>query len=135
MAKVIHVSKPGGAEHLSIDEVDVPKPGPGEVRFKVSAFALNRADILYIGGEHYTELKLPSRVGSEAAGVVDAVGPGVESHAVGDRVSSIPFFTAQTDRYGVQGEYAIVPAPFLAQWPEGFSAVEGCSVWMQYLTA
>jgi NADPH:quinone reductase len=135
VAKVIHVSKPGGAEHLSIDEVDVPEPGPGEVRFKVSAFALNRADILYIDGEHYTELKLPSRVGSEAAGVVDAVGPGVESYAVGDRVSSIPFFTAQTDRYGVQGEYAIVPAPFLAPWPEGFSAVEGCSVWMQYLTA
>ena len=38
MAKVIHVSKPGGAEYLSIDDVDVPEPGPGEVRFKVSAF-------------------------------------------------------------------------------------------------
>ena len=64
MAKVIHVGKPGGVQHLSIEEVDVPEPGPGEVRFRVSAFALNRADILYIDGEHYTELKLPSRVGS-----------------------------------------------------------------------
>jgi NADPH2:quinone reductase len=135
VAKVIHVSKPGGAEYLSIDEVDVPEPGPGEVRFRVSAFALNRADILYIDGEHYTELKLPSRVGSEAAGFVDAVGAGVDNYAVGDRVSSVPFFTPQSDRHGVQGEFAIVPAQFLAPWPEGYSAVEACSVWMQYLTA
>lgn len=135
VAKVIHVGKPGGTEYLSIEEVNVPEPGPGEVRFWVSAFALNRADILYIDGEHYTELKLPSRVGYEAAGIVDAVGAGVENYAIGDRVSSVPFFTTQSDRYGVQGEFAIVPAAFLAPWPDGFSAVEACSVWMQYLTA
>jgi NADPH2:quinone reductase len=135
MPKVVHVAKLGGPEHLSIAEVDRAEPGPGEVRFKVEAFALNRADILYITGDHYTELKLPSRIGSEAAGVVDAVGPGVETVKVGDRVSSVPFFTTQSDRHGAQGEFAIVPAEYLAPWPEGYSATEACSVWMQYLTA
>ena len=82
MAEVVHVEKLGGPQHLSLRDVAPQQPGPGEVRFKVEAFALNRADILYITGEHYTELKLPSRVGSEAAGIVDAVGPGVESVGV-----------------------------------------------------
>jgi NADPH2:quinone reductase len=135
VAKVIHVGKPGGVENLSIADVAVPEPGPGEVRFRVSAFALNRADILYIDGKHYTELKLPSRVGSEAAGVVDAVGPGVDNFAIGDRVSSVPFYPTQPERHGVQGEFAIVPADFLAPWPEAYSPVQACSVWMQYLTA
>jgi NADPH:quinone reductase len=135
MAKVVHVDRLGGPEHLSLADVEAAEPGPGEVRFKVEAFALNRADILYITGEHYTELKLPSRIGSEAAGVVDAVGPGVETFKAGDRVSSVPFYTTQSERHGVQGEFAIVPAEFLAPWPEGFSPVEACSVWMQYLTA
>lgn len=135
MTKVVHVDMLGGPQHLSLRDVAPQQPGPGEVRFKVEAFALNRADILYITGEHYTELKLPSRVGSEAAGIVDAVGPGVESVKVGDRVSSVPFFTTQSDRHGVQGEFAIVPADYLAPWPEGYSATEACSVWMQYLTA
>lgn len=135
MAKVVHVDMLGGPEHLSLADVEVPEPGPGEVRFKVEAFALNRADILYITGEHYTELKLPSRVGSEAAGVVEAVGHGLENYKIGDRVSSVPFYTAHSDRHGVQGEFAIVPAEYLAPWPDGYSAVEACSIWMQYLTA
>lgn len=113
-------------------------PGQREVRFKVEAFALNRADILYITGEHYTELKLPSRVGSEAAGIVDAVGPG-SSPKVGDRVSSVPFFTTQSDLpLMFRGSSpSSQPSDYLAPPPsvEGYSATEACSVWMQYLTA
>lgn len=135
MAKVIHVAGLGGPEHLSIADVDVRQPRAGEVRFKVEAFALNRADILYITGEHYTELKLPSRVGSEAAGVIDAVGEGVTRFKVGDKVSSVPFYSQESDWHGVQGEFAIVPEQFLAPWPEGLPATEACSLWMQYLTA
>ncbi|MBL0372366.1 zinc-dependent alcohol dehydrogenase family protein [Rhizobium sp. KVB221] len=135
MPRIVHVEKLGGPEFLTINDAALAEPGPGEVRLKVDAFALNRADILYITGSHYTELKLPSRIGSEAAGIVDSVGPGVDHIKVGDRVSTVPFFTTQSERHGVQGEFAIVPAGYVAPWPEGFTATEACSVWMQYLTA
>jgi NADPH:quinone reductase len=135
LATVVQVTQLGGPELLSLEKVEVPEPEAGEVRFRVAAFALNRADILYINGEHYTALKLPSRVGSEACGIVDAVGPGVTAWRVGDRVSSVPHFTLHSERYGVQGEVALMPEKYLAPWPEGFSAEEACSTWMQYLTA
>jgi NADPH:quinone reductase-like Zn-dependent oxidoreductase len=135
MALVLQVTGEGGPEVLQLADVTPPDPGPGEVRFTVQAFALNRADLLYISNTHYTPLKLPSRLGSEAAGVVEAVGAGVTGFKLGDRVSSVPFFTEHSDRYGVQGDFAIVPSAYLAPWPEGFSAAEACSVWMQYLTA
>ena len=135
MAKVIQVEPSGGPARLRIVDVPLPEPGPGEVRFRVRAFAINRADVHYINGDQDTGRKPPSRVGSEAAGVVDAIGPGVTSHSIGDRVSSIPHFTPHSDRHGVQGEFAVVPAEYLAPWPSGFSAAEACSVWMQYLTA
>ena len=61
MAKVVHVDMLGGPQHLSLRDVAPQQPGPGEVRFKVEAFALNRADILYITGEHYTCLLYTSR--------------------------------------------------------------------------
>jgi NADPH:quinone reductase-like Zn-dependent oxidoreductase len=135
MPKVVHVEKLGGPEHLTVRDVPLAEPGPGEVRLKIQAFALNRADILYITGQHYTELKLPSRIGSEASGIVDAIGPGVTRVKIGDPTSTVPFYTTQSERHGVQGEFAIVPEGYLAHWPDNFSAEEACSVWMQYLTA
>lgn len=135
MAKIIQVSRLGGPEHLTFEEVEVVEPGPGEVRFKVHAFALNRADQQYIKGGHYNELKLPSRLGSEASGIVDAVGSGVDNFRAGDRVTSVPFFSSEFQRHGVHGEIATIPAQYLTPWPRGLSAAESCSVWMQYLTA
>lgn len=135
MSRVVQVRQLGGPEHLVIAETTPPEPGPGELRISVEAFALNRADLLYMNGQHYTELQLPSRLGSEAAGLVDSVGPGVTGWRVGDRVSSVPFFTSDSPRHGVQGEFALVPAAFVAPWPENFSAAEACATWMQYLTA
>lgn len=132
ISKTVRVHRLGGPEYLQIDHLPVPQPGHGEVRFKVEAFALNRADLLFMRGQHYTLPNLPSRIGSEASGIVDAVGPGVTRFQTGDRVTSIPF---HTDQYGVQGEHAIVPEDYLTPWPAGFSAVQSCSIWMQYLTA
>ena len=117
---------------IRLVDVPVPEPGPGEVRIRVNAFALNRADWLYARGCHYTTPKTPSRIGSECSGVVDAVGTGVTNVAVGDRVATVPF---DTSKYGVQGEFAIVPATYVAPWPVGLTAIQATSVWMQYLTA
>ena len=135
MAKLLHVVKPGLENGLQLEDAAVADPEKGEVRLKVSASALNQADILYINSMHYTELTFPSRIGSEASGVVEAVGEGVSDIKVGDRVSTLPFFSTAPERHGVHGEYAIVPAQYCGPWPEGMTEQEGCSVWMQYLTA
>jgi NADPH2:quinone reductase len=101
------------------------------LRFRVAAFALNRADLLAMAGTHYFLAHLPSRLGWEACGAVDAVGEGVRGIAVGDRVAAIP----GTDfEHGTAGEFAIVPARFLIPWPIGLTAVETSALCMQTFT-
>lgn len=131
MSKVVTFHELGGPDVLKIEEWEAPAPQKGEVLLDVAAFALNRADILFFQGLHYSLPTLPSRLGSEACGTIVAVGEGVDRFAVGDRVSTIPFANA---RYGVHGEQAIMHQDFLASWPEELSAVEATSIWMQYLT-
>ena len=100
---------------------------------RVEAIGLNRAEVMYRQGQYLEAPRFPSRIGYEAAGTVDAVGPGVEGFQIGDRVSTIPSFSMQS--YGVYGESAIVPAASVAPYPATLSAVEGAAIWMQYLTA
>jgi NADPH:quinone reductase-like Zn-dependent oxidoreductase len=99
----------------------------------VEAIGLNRAEVLFRQGMYLDTPKFPARLGYEAAGVVDAVGPGTGDIQIGDRVSTIPAF--QMGKYGVYGESAIVPARAVARYPDSLSAVEGAAIWMQYLTA
>ncbi|NKB39275.1 MAG: zinc-binding dehydrogenase [Gammaproteobacteria bacterium] len=132
MNKIVQFKEFGGPEKLQFTSLEPGKLEAGEVLFKVDAFALNRADILFLNGHHYSLPNFPSRIGSEAAGVVEAVGSGVTNFKPGDKVSSIPF---HNDAYGTQGEWAIVPEQYLCSWPDSLSAEEACSVWMQYLTA
>ena len=108
------------------------EPGQGEVRIDVKAFALNRADLLFIHGEHYSLPNFPSRLGDECCGVIDAIGKGVTGFEIGDRVSTIPF---HTDQYKTHGESTLTLAPYVAQIPDNLSFVDGTSIWMQYLTA
>jgi NADPH:quinone reductase-like Zn-dependent oxidoreductase len=76
---------------------------------------------------------LPSRIGYEAAGEVEAIGAGVTGFVIGDAVSTIPSFSMT--QYGVYGEAAIVPAYALAKHPANLSWEEAAAIWMQYLTA
>lgn len=119
-------------QELQIDEIPMMQPRRDEVLFKVSAFALNQADLLFVRGQHYTVPVFPSRIGSEATGIVVDIGEDVKEFKVGDRVTTIPFYT---QKYGVQGEYATVPQSYLTLVPEHFSNEEATSYWMQYLTA
>jgi NADPH:quinone reductase-like Zn-dependent oxidoreductase len=109
----------------------IPEPGPHEVRFKVSAFALNQADILLTQGRHYVQADLPIRLGYEGCGVIDAIGAAVTRFTVGDRVTCIPNVDGP---YWTAGEYALAREDFVTAWPEGYSAAEASSLWMQYLT-
>jgi NADPH:quinone reductase len=133
MADIVRFYETGGPEVLQIEDVEPAAPGEGEVRLKVEAFGLNRAEVLYRQGLYLESPSLPSRIGYEAAGVVDAVGPGVTGIQTGDRVSTIPAFSMT--RYGVYGESAVVPAHAVAAYPDTLRPVEGAAIWMQYMTA
>jgi NADPH:quinone reductase len=124
----------GGPEVLKIETVPAAQPGPGEIRLRVEAIGLNRAENLYRSGQYmYAPTQYPSPIGYEAAGVVEAVGEGVNGLRPGDRVSTIPAFSMS--RYGVFGDTAIVPAYAAAIYPDTLSPEEAASVWMQYITA
>ncbi|QEH79226.1 zinc-dependent alcohol dehydrogenase family protein [Sphingomonas sp. C8-2] len=132
MKNVLLVDLVDGENRFVIRPIDMAEPGPGEVRYQVHAIGLNRADLLYLNGGHYTPTMLPSRVGFEACGIVTSVGEGVTACKPGDRVTAIPH---GDPKYSVGGEFAITPAQYLAPWPEGYSAAEAAGAWMQYLTA
>jgi NADPH:quinone reductase-like Zn-dependent oxidoreductase len=76
---------------------------------------------------------LPTLIGYEGVGVVQAVGPGVDGFAVGDSVCVVPSY--RLGEYGMYAEETIVPARSLLHAPPGLSAVEAASIWMQYFTA
>ena len=132
-AKIVRFHKTGGPEVLKIEEMAIPEPGKGEVRLRVQAIGLNRAEVMYRKGQYLVQPKLPSLNGYEAAGVVEAVGPEVDLKLVGKKFSTIPSF--DLSQYGVYGEVAIVPAYALGIYPNKLTPSEGTSIWMQYLTA
>ena len=108
MPKIVRFHETGAAEVLKLEDLPLTEPGEGEVRLKVEAIGLNRAEVMFRQGQYLQAPTLPSRLGYEAAGTVDALGPGVSGVQIGDRVSTIPSFSM--GEYGVYGESAIVPA-------------------------
>ncbi len=89
MPKIIRFHETGGADVLQIEDLPLEEPSEGEVRLKVEAIGLNRAEVMFREGQYLEDPKLPSRLGYEAAGIVDAVGPGVDDIQIGDCVSTI----------------------------------------------
>lgn len=132
MAKVVRMQAIGGPEVLVIEDLDIPAPGAGEVRIKVSAIGLNRVETMYrMGG--YGDTAVPARIGYEAAGTIEAVGDGVTGFAVGDRVACIPGLSME--QYGTYGALILYRADMLVKTPDSQSDVEAAATWMQYLTA
>jgi len=133
MARIVRFHRIGGPEVLQIDSIDVPPPAAGEVRIQVKALGLNRAEVMYRSGQYLEEPKLPSRLGYEASGIVEAVGPHVTDFRAGDVVSVVPF--PNQGKYGVYGEIATVPAEYVVKHPPSIPFTEAAALWMQYLTA
>jgi len=133
MTKTVRIHRTGGPEVLSIEEVRVGEPGPGEIRIRVRSIGLNRSEAMYRAGRYPVQPKLPSPMGYEAYGEVEALGPGVQSHAPGDKVCVIP--TYRQGEYGVYAESAIVPARSVFAAPAGLTPVQSSAIWMAYLTA
>lgn len=122
----------GGPDVLEITEQQPTAPGPGEVRIRVTSTGLNRADFLFIQGKYYQKAIVPSRVGCEAAGVVEEVGEGVSFHP-GDRVGVLPSsFDIRTQ--GGLAESMTVRAHCLVPTPASLEDRDAAAIWMQYLT-
>ncbi len=133
MPKIVRFHSIGGPENLQVEELPSRAPGEGEVKLRVQAVGLNRAEALFMRGLYMGPPQLPSRVGLEAAGVVEAVGPGVDPIWIGKQVATVPGLAQSKN--GVLGEEAIVPANVLGEYPAKLSPIEAAAIWMQYLTA
>ena len=131
-ARVIKFDGHGGPSVLVPREVEVPDPPKGHVRIKVKAVGLNRAEVNFRNGGSYTP-QFPSTLGFEAAGLIDAVGEGVNGFSCDERVAVLPGLNMET--YGTYAELLNYPAEMVVKIPDGQSFVEAAATWMQYLTA
>jgi NADPH:quinone reductase-like Zn-dependent oxidoreductase len=136
MSKVVRIHQIGGPEVLKIEDMAVGDPGPGEVRLRIETIGLNRSEAVYRRGGYLTPPQLPSLMGYEAAGVIEAVGAGVTGltgFAPGQRVNVLPNY--RMGDYGTYAERAIVPAKSLLATPPDLTSIQAASIWMQYFTA
>ncbi len=133
MPKGIRFNRLGGPEVLELQEVEVRQPGPDEVKMRVEAVGLNRAESMYFHGHYMEQPQLPSGLGYEAVGTITAVGPNGDQGLVGKRFATVPGFSM--NRFPALAEEAVVPASALAATPDALPAAEAAAVWMQYGTA
>jgi NADPH2:quinone reductase len=127
MAKAIRLQQTGGPEVLSLENVEVGAPGPGQARVRHSFVAVNFIDIYFRTGRY--PMPLPNGLGSDAVGVVEAVGEGVTDIKPGDRVGYL---------LGPQGAYSdvrVMPAEVLIPLPEGVSDRTASALMMKGMTA
>lgn len=129
MAKVIRFSEIGGPEVLRCEEVNVGEPGPGQVRLKHGAVALNFADTYFRSGLY--PAPLPAGIGSEACGTVTAVGAGVTNVKVGDRVT----YTGAHNTLGAYSTERLIDAAPLIHLPDAIDFETAAAITMRGLTA
>jgi len=129
MAHAIRFHQPGGPEVLRWEEVQVGSPGPGQVRLRHEAVGLNFADTYFRTGLY--PVPLPSGMGVEAAGVVEAVGEGVANVRAGDRVT----YTGFLNTLGAYSTERLIPAAPLIKLPEAISCATAAAMTMRGLTS
>jgi len=145
----------GGLEQVQyVGDLPIPEPGAGEVRLHMKAAALNRVDLFVRVGWKGLNLHFPHVIGSDGAGVIDAVGAGIKHLAIGDPVAVDPMFLpddpllfmaeyenqsriaiAGEHRSGLAAEYVIVPARNVVKMPSGFSFQAAAAAGLVYVTA
>lgn len=127
MTQAIRFHETGGADVLKLEDVEVGEPGAGEARVRHSYIAVNFIDIYFRTGRY--PLALPNGLGSDAVGIVEAVGAGVTDIRVGDRVGYL---------IGPQGAYSqvrVMPADVLIPLPDGISDRTAATLMMKGMTA
>ncbi len=119
--RCVEISTPGGPEVLKPAERDVPTPGPGEVLIRVAAAGVNRPDVAQRAGAYPPPPGASDLPGLEVAGEIAALGEGVTSHQVGDRVCALT-------PGGGYAEYCTTPAAHCLPWPEGYDALTAAAL-------
>jgi NADPH2:quinone reductase len=127
MVKAIRVHETGGPEVLKYEEIDLPGPGPGEVRVSHKAIGINFIDIYFRSGL-YPQPSKPFTLGGEAAGTVSGVGKGVMGFKAGDRVAYVASMRAYA-------EEANVPASALVKLPKAISFDMAAAMMLKGMTA
>ena len=128
MPHAIVLSETGGPENLRWQEVTVGEPGPGQVRLRHTAIGLNFIDVYHRTGL-YPLPSLPAVIGLEAAGVVEAVGPGVSDLTVGSRVAYA------SPPAGAYAEVRLMPADRLVALPDGIDDAHAAAMMLKGMTA
>jgi NADPH:quinone reductase-like Zn-dependent oxidoreductase len=129
MAKVVTFSQTGGPEVLRYTDADVADPGPGQVRLRQVAAGLNYADTYFRNGTY--PVPLPSGMGVEGAGIVEAIGPDVTQVKVGDRVT----YTGFINTLGAYSTERLIPAAPLIKLPDEISFETAAAMTMRGLTS
>ena len=124
--KAIQIHATGGPEVLRLAELPIPQPGPGQVLIRVETAGVNFIEVYFRKGVY--KASLPLTPGSEAAGTVEELGPGVKGFAYGDLVAS-------TSVLGSYAEYALVPAAQLVKVPDGLTPEQAAAAMLQGMTA
>jgi len=124
--KAIQIRETGGPEVLELVDLPIPQPGPGQVLIRIEAVGVNFIEVYFRKGVYKSAL--PYTPGSEAAGTIEELGPGVTGFAAGDAVAS-------TSVLGSYAEYALVPAAQLVKTPEGLAPEQAAAAMLQGMTA
>src|SRR5690349_10875444 len=127
--KAIQVHEFGGPEVLKLEEIPTPKPGAGQVLVRIHGVGVNPYDTYMRSGTYAVKPPLPYTPGSDGAGVVEAVGPGITKVKPGDRV-----YVAKTVT-GAYAQYAIALENQVQPLPAKTSFAQGAGVWVPYGTA
>lgn len=127
--RAIRVNQFGGPEVLTLEEVPTPAPAAGQVLVHIRAVGVNPYDTYMRAGTYPVKPALPYTPGSDAAGVIESVGPGVTKVKSGDRV-----YTAKTVT-GAYAEYALALENQVELLPEQIGFAQGAGVWVPYGTA
>ena len=126
MSKAIRLHQQGGPEVMAWEDVEVGEPGPGQARVRHNACGLNYIDVYHRSGLY--PLQLPSGIGMEAAGVVEAVGPSVTNVKKGDRVAYA------SGPVGAYAEVRIMAVDRLVNLPDWISFDQGAAMMLQGMT-
>lgn len=128
LLRAIWITKSGGPDALDVRETPDPEPRPGQVRIRARAAGLCFADVMAVQGLYPDAPKPPCVIGYEAAGVVDALGPGAAGPAVGSRVLALA-------RFGGHADVVCVPAQQVREIPDTMSFEVAAAIPVNYLTA
>src|SRR5262245_1069022 len=122
----IRVNQHGGPDAMTLAEVPVPRPGPGQALVRLDYAGVNFIDVYFRTGAYKADL--PVALGNEGAGIVEAIGPGVTEVSTGDRVG---YAMAR----GSYAEFAVVPAAQLVKLPDGLGLDQAAAALLQGMTA